>query len=66
MMKTLLGLPVRAAIQRLEAQGASYTLAKTEEPKKSLHGTDERVVRVKKQNGSVQLVTSAFRTEQEE
>lgn len=47
MMKTLLGLPVRAAIQRLEAQGASYTLVKTEEPKKSLHGTDERVVRVK-------------------
>ena len=48
MMKTLLGLPVRAAIQRLEAQGASYTLVKTEEPKKSLHGTDERVVRVNK------------------
>ena len=46
-MKTLLGLPVRSAIQRLEAQGASYTLVKTEEPKKSLHGTDERVVRVK-------------------
>ena len=29
-------------------------------------GTDERVVRIKKQNGSVQLVTSAFRTEKEE
>ena len=66
MMKTLLGLPVCVAIQRLEAQDASYTLAKTEEPKKSLHGVDERVVRVKKQNGSVQLMTSAFRTEQEE
>lgn len=66
MMKTLLGLPVCVAVQRLEAQGIRYTMIKTEEPKKTLHGTDERVVRVKKINDSVELVVSGFRTEQEE
>ncbi len=65
-MKTLLGLPVHIARQRLEAQSIAYTVAKTEEPKKSLQGMDERVVRIKNQGNSIQLLTSGFRTEQEE
>lgn len=65
-IQSLLGLPVSEARRRLEEKGLVYKLIKTEEPKKSLDGSDERVVRVKDQGDFLELLTSKFRTEQAE
>lgn len=65
-MKTLLGLPVKTAVERLEKERARYTIVTTCEPKRSLHGTDARVVRVRQTDAGLELVVSDFVTEPNE
>lgn len=65
-MKTLLGLPAQTAVERLERENVAYTIVTTCEPKRSLHGTDARVVRVRQTDDGLELTVSDFVTEPNE
>ncbi len=65
-MKQLLGLPIGVAEQKLREKGIPYSVCLTEEPKKSLQETRNRVVRVRRDETGVQLTISGFVTEVKE